>query len=199
MDAYLALQIASGRLAPTPEQSQCSDVNGNGRIDSADASMILYYAAHGYWPTVEQDANLACAADVSPLAIKLNPAVGAPGSTVAVTLRAENMPEMAGGEFVIAYNRMLIDAITVQPAGLASGFKLEARDDGAGLLHIALADAAPISGAGALAILHLHLASNAQRGDVSSLVLSEIQLNDIAGATCRLRLCSGPSYPPTGG
>jgi hypothetical protein len=64
---------------------------------------------------------------------------------------------------------------------LAASFSLEFYDDGAGLLHIALADDALVSGSGALATVHLRIASDAPVGASVPLALAEARLNDITG------------------
>lgn len=46
-DALVALSLAAGKRTPTANELRAGDVNSNTRMDSADASMILYYAAHG--------------------------------------------------------------------------------------------------------------------------------------------------------
>jgi PKD repeat protein len=183
IDAYIALLIVSGQLTPTWEQKMAGDVNGNGVVDSADASMILYYAAHGSWPTV---------GGLTPKFLEIQPDAevilglddmsGLPGAIVETVLRAEDLTNWAGGEMVIAYDAGLItEFISVEATGLASDFIVGYYDDGAGLLHIAIAKGAPVSGSGELLRIRLRIDPKALPGTLTSLTLSEAKLNDILG------------------
>jgi hypothetical protein len=114
--------------------------------------------------------------------LSLDDVSGAPGSIVQTNLRAENLLDWAGGEFIIAYDAMVIDGIAnVETAGLGSSLALQHHDDGAGLLHIALADGTPISGSGVVATISLHIAPNLSGGSSAVLALADARLNDVAG------------------
>lgn len=180
VDAYIALQIASGKLTPTSQQLQASDVNGNGEVDAGDASMILYYAVHGEWPFVPVTGSRVQAAGA--ILLDLDDVSGLPGAGVVTTLRAQNLSGWAGGKFVIAYDPAVVESITnVTPTGLAQNFSGQFYDNGTGLLTLALADETPVSGSGAMATIALHLAPNATTGSQTQLTLVHAELNDIAG------------------
>jgi hypothetical protein len=182
VDAYLALQIASHKLTPTQQQRYAGDVNGNGRIDAADATMILYYAIHHEWPSLSIGSSSLRAAIAAPVRLSLGNVNGEPGTVVTTTLKAENLSNWAGGEFVIAYDPTLVESIVnVSVTGLAQNFSIQFHDDGAGLLYIALADDTPVSGSGALLTISLALAPGAVDGQNAPLALAEAQLNDDVG------------------
>jgi hypothetical protein len=185
VDAYIALQIASGAVTPAAEQLLAGDVNGNGAVDAGDATMILYYAVNGTWPlpSVQREAVKSThGKSANNVLLRLDDVSGAPGATVQTTLRAENLVDWAGGEFLLAYDHGVIDSIAkVEASDLASSFALQYHDDGAGLLHIALADDAPISGSGSLATISLHIAPVSSAGSNATLALVDAHLNDIAG------------------
>jgi hypothetical protein len=201
VDTYMALKAASGEFTLDAEQLLAGDVNSNGVVDAGDATMTLYYAVHGTWPTpapsgvslqsIQEENN-------STVLLSLNDASGIPGDIVQTTLRAENLSDWAGGEFVIAYDTQVISGINdVHVTDLASGFAMQYHDDGAGLLHIALASNTPTSGSGALARISLHTAPTALNGR-TTLALAAAYLNDVAGrdfATSALqqtiRRCNG--------
>lgn len=185
VDAYIALQIASGEFAATAEQLLASDVNGNGKVDAGDATMILYYTVHGAWPPPSLTAMRAESAQKganNSILLSLDDVNGTPGDVVRTTLRAENLSNWAGGELLVAYDTAFIDSIAdVEVTGLASSFALEYHDDGTGLLHIALAGNTAISGSGALATISLRIAPAASSGSSTTLALAGAQLNDLAG------------------
>jgi hypothetical protein len=182
VDAYIALQFASHLLTPTPQQLYAGDINGNSEVDAADASMIFYYAVHSHWPPLPATSNGLETAATNSVRLTLDDINSEPGDIVVSTLRAENLVNWAGGKFVIAYNPALIESINnVTVAGLATGFALQFYNDGSGLLYIALADDAPITGSGALAIISMRIASDAPYGSRTSLTLAEVHLNDMFG------------------
>lgn len=184
VDAYMALQIACGKVDPTWEQLQAGDINGNGVVDAADATMILYYAAYQKWP-VPNNTSQRLVVDVTKaddLVISLGNIVGAPGETIELALRAENLSDWAGGQIAIVYDPALVEEIiSVEVADLAAGSALEFFDDGKGLLRIALARGDSVMGGGKLATIRLCLSSSATAGISSPLILAETQMNDLVG------------------
>ncbi len=183
IDAWLALKIAAGEITPTWQQRQAGDVNGNGVVDAADATLILHYAAHGSWPSsLGHPPEGQSPAAPGELVVSLDDVGGAPGTVVETTVRVEGLADGAGGEFIIAYDRSLVQAITgVEPTGLAADFALEFYDTGQGLLHIAMADDGAVSGSGPLATISIHLAADAPIGSSAPLALAGVRLHDDRG------------------
>ncbi|MCB0211409.1 MAG: PKD domain-containing protein [Anaerolineae bacterium] len=183
IDAYIALQIASGKLMPTWQQIYAGDINGNGQIDAGDASMIFYYVVFGEWPlNLGISSSDLQASGTTPIQLVLEDITGNPGTTVVTTLSAENLSDWAGGEFVIAYDPTLIDSVVdVKAIDLAQNFALQFHDDGQGLVHIALADSSSVSGSGAILEISVRIVNNAQNGQVAALTLAEAKLNDASG------------------
>ena len=114
--------------------------------------------------------------------MSLDDANGIPGEVIQTTLRAENLSDWAGGEFIIAYDtRMISDVVNVEATDLASSFAVQYHDDGTGLLHIALASDAPVSGNGGLVRISLRIAPAPFRLGKTTLALAAAYLNDVAG------------------
>jgi hypothetical protein len=184
VDAYIALQIASGIYTPLDWQRYCGDANSDGRISPADASMILYYAVTSNWPQPTQAAIqpvLAKAAD-EPVKLSLSSGRAAPGGTVQIILRAENLMNFAGTHLVVAYDPRFIASVSqVEAIGLGKNFSLDFNDDGLGMVKIAMADRSGISGSGDLLRLTLRVKANAPRETRTMLALAEVHLNDPFG------------------
>jgi fibronectin type 3 domain-containing protein len=182
IDAYLALQIASGVLASTPQQLVAGDVNGNGQVEAADATMILYYAVHSQWPETQGSAVSSLQAPAAPVQLSLDSFKAEAGGTALTVLRASSLAGLAGGQFTLVYDTNLIAEVTgVRTVGLASGFTLRYNDDQSGMLTIALAKDAPVSGSGALVEISLRMAGGARPGSITQLALADAQLNDVSG------------------
>lgn len=184
VDAYIALQIASGIYTPLDWQRYCGDANSDGRISPADASMILYYAVTSNWPQPTQAASqpvLAKAAD-EPVKLSLSSGRATPGGTVQIILRAENLMNFAGTHLVVAYDPRFIASVSqVEAIGLGKNFSLDFNDDGLGMVKIAMADRSGISGSGDLLRLTLRVKANAPRETRTMLALAEVHLNDPFG------------------
>jgi len=179
-DAYLALQMAAGKKTPDWRQQYAGDVNGDGVISSADVTMILYYAAHQQWPVPSGSTQSSQAASAGPV-LSLDDVSGAPGVVAITTLRASDLQDWAGGDWVIAYDPALVKEITdVSAADLSTGAPLQFYDNSAGLLRIAVARGTAVSGDGALATISLRLAP-APAHDNASLAMAKAQLNDVFG------------------
>jgi hypothetical protein len=160
------------------------DVNGDGAVDAADASMILYYAAHGVWPTPDvagATVQQVGGAAINPI-FSLSSVNGLPGSIVTTTLRADNLTNWAGGRVIITFNPALVSGVVgIQPTGLAKYSQVAYRADASGVLRIALASGAPLSGSGALADIRLRIAPRAPLGLATPLTLAEVRANDVWG------------------
>jgi hypothetical protein len=187
IDAYIALQIAAGRITPTAQQRAAGDVNGNGVVDAADATLILGYAARGAWNVIEPN-NTAITmqggrgADATPVQLSLSPVSGRAGDQVTTTLEATALSELAGGRLMIAYDPALVGAIeSVQLSAGASAFALQYHDDEQGVLTIAIADDAAHTLSGALLSITFTLGAQAQQEGQTILALADAQLNDAYG------------------
>jgi Leucine-rich repeat (LRR) protein len=163
-DAYLALQMAVGKIQPTAAQKYAADVNGDGVVSAADVTMILYYAVNGAWPLPPANSGRRRAGVRSggpTTVLSLDDVSGTAGAVVTTTLRAKGLSQWSGGDWTIAYDRSLITRIVgVAPAGLARNATLAYRDDGQGRLWISAAQSAPVSGDGPLAVVTLQLAAH---------------------------------------
>jgi hypothetical protein len=184
-DAYLALQIASGKKEPTPEQLSAGDANGNGKVDAGDVAMILYYASHQTWPTPSQTSLLSAASmSAIPAATAVNMKIGdvqvKQDQTAQAAVLATGLADWAGGDFTIAYDPTVIEAgsFTATKTDMTSGFTLEYYDDGQGGLRISLANGTPLSGDGALVALTFKVKATSGTSD---LVFATAGLYDVYG------------------
>jgi hypothetical protein len=198
-DGTSALHIATGQHQATWQQSGAGDVNGDGRVGAADASMLFYHIMHGTWPQpgqlITQTTRLAGLAATAPgpilserpgntssgvtatqTIVSIEDVRATPGTTVTVPLRATNLMDIAGGEFTVVYDPTIIQGIT-----LNSSVSRVSHDDGNGRLTIALASGQAATGDGVLATLTLQIAPTAENGTSTTLTLAEAHLNDLAG------------------
>jgi N-acetylneuraminic acid mutarotase len=182
-DALLALKMAVGTVLPTTKQLYSADVNGDGVITSADVTMILYYAVNGTWPLPPEQTSMPVFRLVNQPAvvISLDAITGAPGSIVQTTVRAANLTNWAGGDWVITYDPKVVSQVTgVTVTGLSRSAPLAFKDDGKGQLKISIARNTPVSGDGAIAILTLKLADKAST-NAAPLALADVRLADPYG------------------
>ena len=181
-DALLALRLAIGDRAPTPRELHAGDINGNGNIDSADASMILFYAAHRTWPTPDPLAIASARSMQAASTVRLSSAEAHQGTSILITLGADNLAQIAGGDFVIAYDTGVVaDVVNVTRTGLAANFTVAFHESGSGLLSLALSDATEVSGSGNLVTIEFKLRSNATMG-ASPVTLASAHLNKLDGS-----------------
>lgn len=180
VDALIALDIANGVVVPSPQQLSAGDVNGDGQVGAADASMILYYSVYGYWPPLNQ---VLLSGKNNVVTISLEDIVGEPGDTVDSHLKVTALSDWAGGEFVVVYPRSLVAGIAdvrVVPE-VTGDFNLRWWDEGNGLLHIALANDEPFTGEGNIVTISLNLSSYIPNNNTGILALAQAKLNDRNG------------------
>ncbi|MCB0186881.1 MAG: Ig-like domain repeat protein [Caldilineaceae bacterium] len=182
LDALVALSLAAGKRPAAANELQAGDVNSNTRMDNADASMILYYAAHGSWPVPAQGSVTSAAALHGDTIVHLSSGSAQPGENLLITLGADDLIEIAGGDFAITYDPQVVKrVVSVTQTGLAASFPAPAfNDSGSGLLTIALSNDSEINGTGALLTIEVELQSNAPQG-ASPLTLADAKLNDSFG------------------
>jgi hypothetical protein len=157
------------------------DINGNGRIDVADATMIFYYAVHGEWPSLygQLDRTKAAAATVN---LSLGDITAKSGQTVTTTLHAENLTDWAGGQFAIVYDPAVVGSIvSVNRVGLANNFLVEFNDNGEGLIQIAMISNTAVSGSGDILNIEMSLNTGLTNGDTSAINIGAAELNDLVG------------------
>jgi len=181
VDGYIALGISSGLISPTPEQETSGDINGNGSVNAADASMIYFYAVNGYWPSLQLKSTLE-AKITSVITVGLEEIESPVGVTVPITLNLTTISDWAGSEFVIAYDPVFITSITdFTLSGIAAGFNVSVNEENLGQLHIAIAQDSPVAGSGVIATMQVHVSPNAPVGQTSTIALASAQFNDVNG------------------
>lgn len=184
-DALRALSLAVDKPKPSPRELLAGDINSNKHIDAADASMILFFAAHGSWPLPPKKSTVSASAVQADAVVRLSSAQAQPGQAVRITLQAANLAQedggIAGGDFQIAYDPNVVKrVVNITPTGLAANFNVDFHDDGNGLLAIALSKETEITGSGDLLTIDLELQSNAPVG-ASPLTLASASLHDVSG------------------
>lgn len=141
-DAAIALQIGTGEHMPTTAQQSAGDVNGDGMINAADATMMLFYGMQQEWPTVKFFAFLSAnTVDVYPEVV-----TSTVGVDVSVPIVVSDGESVAGSTMVVYYG----DGLTYQ--GVALGAELatdyivqdNATDDGE--VWISLAGSSALQG-----------------------------------------------------
>ena len=184
IDAWTALQIASGAIVPSWEQRQAGDVNGDGQVTAADATMILYFAAHGAWPPVQAGARSPAGAApesvASAVMVSLDSVAGMMGESVNVPLRASGLLNWAGGDFTVAFDPSVLSVAEVRTSDLSTGFSLS-YDAQPGLLRIALASGLTVSGSGPIATIRFAIRPDVPAHATALLSLADARLNDVTG------------------
>lgn len=197
-DAILLLQAAVEFPAPANwpfdwPPKECNDVNGDGKIDSGDAVMILGDVAAGLdipFPLPIEVAATAgtasvAAATTSPVT---SAAVGVrtlslpamrvdPGGSATVALAVDDATGIAGADFDIRYDPALIQVSAARASTLSNGFLLVSNiNNSTGRLGIAMAKASGIAnGSGALVYIDLRAIG---AGGKSALHFQEYRLYD---------------------
>jgi hypothetical protein len=180
IDAYQTLQISVGNTAPTPQQVYAADVNGDALINSADVSMILYYAVYAQWPLPPSTALNGLAVLGTSTTLSLGTITGSPGGLVTVSLNAQNLSNWAGGDWTITFDpKVITEVIEVKAGSFAPTITLAYHNDAAGQLKVSMAGRTPLSGSGELLKITLRLANTA--GTTSPIVLSGAHLSDPYG------------------
>jgi N-acetylneuraminic acid mutarotase len=177
-DALLALQIASGQREPTNKQRYTADVNGDGVISAADVSMVLFYAANGSWPL--PPAGLVLRRPTTPTVLALGDIRGKPGQIVVTTLRADNLNNWAGGDWILAFDKKNgLEILNVTAVGVADGSPISFYEGKSGAVRISLAKDTPVSGQGDLVQITLRLPETISGN--SPINIAEARLNDHYG------------------
>lgn len=187
LDVKKTLGIAIGRETPPEPDSGleelqliAGDLNSNGRIDAADASLILHFIDQGQWPRPGEAIHSLQVTTPQTMTVQLDNPTGAQGQLVTVLFSATNLTDFAGGRVVLTYDPGVIDeVIAIEPLGVAQDFEMEAYNGEKGVV-VAMASQTPISGNGVVFQLTVRLRSTAPTGD-NPLQIGSVQLNDPYG------------------
>lgn len=188
-DLYLALQISVGKIDAQPWQIYVCDANGNDLCDPGDVSMLWYRLLHNRWPTAPEIKALGISSttNTNPT-VTIEDVAGTPGSLVNVPILGENLAAntWSGGKFSVAYDQACIANVdSVSLTSLTGEFAME-YEDAAGMVHIALANAEPLTEDGALLRLRLHISDIPCPSTLTPLKLAEVALYDSAGQNLEL-------------
>ncbi len=141
-DAAIALEIATGEHVPTPAQLSAGDVNGDGIIDAADATMMLFYGIQQEWPTVKFFAFL------SANTVEVYPEVvtGTVGMDVGVPVVVSDGESVAGSTMVVRYGDGLSYLGVELDESLALDYVVQDNAPDAGEVWISLAGSSALQG-----------------------------------------------------
>jgi hypothetical protein len=181
-DAFQAMVLAAGKRTPTRQELSASDINGSGAIESVDAAMILYFAAHNNWPPLPVEGGARHTSAGARTVVAVTNGSGNLGGQATVTLQATDLLRFAAGDFVVLYDPAIASVRSVARAGIAEAgnFTLSSHEQTPGRLRIVLAGNQALNGNGALALVTFDLKPKAPVGD-STLRLAEAALYDLHG------------------
>jgi hypothetical protein len=146
---------------------QSGDQNGNGMLDAGDAAHILYRGRHDEWPPIlDEDGARLQRTVAQTTTLTLSDAAGIVGQEITVTLEAEALSGIVGGDFVVVYDpEHVVYVESVQPGALTAdpAFMLRYFDDRQGRLYLAIAGDTPFDAGGTLVEITLRLGYDASR------------------------------------
>ena len=162
-DAILALRISAELKPATPEEFWAADMNGDGKVGSNDAILILLEIPKSSAPGREFIASGGRNTRVA-----LGEAHGIAGESITVPLRVDDPDILAGGDISIAYDSSVLRAVSVSSG---SDMLMEVNLAEPGLVHIAFANSGGLDD-DAIAALEFEIIAD----DVSPLALRDVEL-----------------------
>ncbi|MCH8332866.1 hypothetical protein IIC65_02945, partial [Candidatus Sumerlaeota bacterium] len=182
-DALIALQIATGKRAPTDSELMAGDVNGDGRIDAADVTLILRLRVKlPINPGPQQSQQILSAGTTETFNVTLSGPVDPVelGGVFTLDIDLDNGSKVAGADLVVSFDPVVLKLVDVKKGDLTSGdFNLAINDEGS-LVKIALSASKDIDGpGGALAVIRFEVLSG--EGAKSPINLGFVKLNGVFG------------------
>lgn len=182
-DALLALQITSKKYTPTAKQIKACDVSGNGYCQAGDATLIICFAATQDWSKCNgqstlRQLNRQAKADAIKVTVYVRSVKGQQGETVTIPVSIKNAPEMAGGDFVLKYDKQAITPLSVSPTDMTNRFKMTHNLTDTGLIRVSMADDAPLQTQNEVTLFNITMRLNQPEYD---LIARKVYLNDVAG------------------
>lgn len=139
-DAQLALAIITRNLTPSAEQLFLGDLNGDRRIDAADAVLILRLAKGMSINPEQNDKSVENKAFSSRLVSLPNSLSIAKGCSAVVPITVDDADLVAGMDLVISYTRADLQCDAVCPSPATAGYELTT-DLGTGYVRLSFSDA----------------------------------------------------------
>jgi len=192
VDAIAALQVAVGKLSLTDCRLQSGDLNGDGSINSADATMLQRLGAA--LPINPQSAGKADTSDPALLSnilqgtesvsVSMEPVQGIVGENVEAMVSMDNPLGLAGFDLRVSYPPEL-SFIEAVPGSVGAGAPMEVKDE-AGHVNISLSrrDAVLAAKAGGTALVTLRFRVEAKpTNGMAALGIEKCVLNGQYGDT----------------
>jgi large repetitive protein len=107
-DAVLSMLISSRQITPTEYQRMVGDVNGDGRLDAADTVLIHRLASNWRMNPLEDETVLADLLAGLAATVSLPEVEARPGTQVTLGLNVGPLAGLAGADFVIAQDELLL-------------------------------------------------------------------------------------------
>jgi len=107
-DAILALRIASGLLIPTPAQLADADMDGNNRVESIDASCMLYQAVGLDCPPGGVS-NMAANLFIAPFSIRA-------GEEIETKISVHGIDKLLSGDVSLRFDSNTLEIVEIQPS-----------------------------------------------------------------------------------
>lgn len=108
-DAILTLRIAAGLFQPTPTQFADADVDGNGKVESIDATSILFRAVGLDSPPNGGTSNAPAYLSFSPFSIST-------GEQVETRLGVNGIGQLLGGDVCLRFDTNALEIMDIQPS-----------------------------------------------------------------------------------
>lgn len=180
----VALQIAVGNVTPTPEQEAAGEVNGDGRINSANAALIMRLAAG--LPLVATAAQMRALTAVQAAAVSISAptdATAPQGGSARVPVSIDDAANLASADITLNYDPFISTATGVRTTSLSTNFDVEFNVPVAGQARISLKpkpgyEGDLTSGSGALVEVEFTGSLSATVGMTSTLNLAAVRLGD---------------------
>jgi len=159
-DAIVALRIAAGLIQPRPNQATEADVDGNGRVESFDASCILHRAVGLDCPGSDEPGSLANLV-VSPFAV-------AAGQEIETQISIQGIDKLLGGDVTLRYDANALDILDIRPGVDMAGIAFVANLNNAGRANFNFAASHHLS-AQNLAVVRLRAKSPVNEKDLQAM------------------------------
>jgi hypothetical protein len=186
-DADLALEIAVGNVIPTAEQMAAGDINGDRRINSADAALIMRLAAG--LPLVPTTAQMRALSAARAAAVTVSAPADATvpqGGSAWVPLDISDAANLATTDIVLNYDPFIATVTGARAASLSTNFDVEFNVPVAGQAKISLKpktgyEGGLTGGSGALVELQFTASDSASADSTSPINLATVRLSDPYG------------------
>ena len=132
-DAITTLRIATGLLQPTPTQLADADIDGNGRVESIDASCILHRAVDLECPPGGAS-NVIANLVIAPFTIST-------GNEITTKISASGLEQILGGDVSLQFDSNALEIMDIQSDAINSSVVLMANLSNAGQARFSIANA----------------------------------------------------------